>query len=914
MRTLIRRSFAAALIGLACHAGVTAQTAHVQVVFVNGILNTFEDAQLSTSEAQKALNGLETRSGAQGRHFVVTSIYNPTGWDVSVLNPEVSASNTLHDLLELFMLKTAEECFRDDFLSISVPHNQSRPIDNIDAAVRVKRFVDNLIPSDATSGSCGGTVLRTSGVVTPADMEVTRRTVHALTQKIQSFGSAIVVAHSQGNLLANLAYASLVAQYGNDVNSKIRIVNVANTSSLSANGLDLTHTGDSAIKALITLPWSLDLVPFAGQRTTPACSLNEICPFAASPPSLDNADVDVGHSFIGTYLSDAPVDVLRPQGVALTNIAGSYKERFVDFVYAAAASLDAHAKAAPTIPVLGQPVSATVSAGQVATFVVQPNGTGPLTYQWRKNGVPVSCATGSACPRYVTPPTTLADSGAIYDVVVSNALGSVTSSSAALAVTAAPSRTPDLALDMATFSPDSLAPGGTVRVSFAVANHGSAAASPSTAVLRFNQSTTSAAGSNLATVSVPAVPAGGSVALPTVSLPAPSSPGVYRLWIVLDNDRTSGQPSSAEGNDLSLVYGTLVVTGPTTGGADLVALNLAFNPTQVSAGGMALASFSITNVGDSASRASGAAVRITQSTSSPEGSPDLNFVSVPALAPGEGKTFTVAVNVPQAVGTYRYWVVADSTRSAGQAAGKTDNDAAVATETVAVGSRFASPSGSAEGAYEGSLTGSSYPGFRTWVLENGEFWGLYGQNASDYFMAYGFVHGTATSANGQLVASSVKDFGYYPAAQGSLTSAYNLGNGTISGTFSFPVGIVSFNAAPVTSVPYEYNRPAALTDVVGDWGLASNTGDTLSVRISSTGAISATTRLGCSFTGTMQPSASGKNVFTGNIHFGSAPCLLPGQTLQGIAVTHKLPSGRSQLNVAAINQAGNAGLVASGAR
>jgi hypothetical protein len=87
------------------------------------------------------------------------------------------------------------------------------------------------------------------------------------------------------------------------------------------------------------------------------------------------------------------------------------------------------APVAPTITT--QPASRTVTAGQTATFSVTASGTAPLSYQWRKNGVAISGATAAS---YTTPPTTSADSGAQFTVVVSNSAGSVTSTPATLTV------------------------------------------------------------------------------------------------------------------------------------------------------------------------------------------------------------------------------------------------------------------------------------------------------------------------------------------------------------------------------------------------------------------------------------------------------------------------------------------------
>ena len=89
----------------------------------------------------------------------------------------------------------------------------------------------------------------------------------------------------------------------------------------------------------------------------------------------------------------------------------------------------------PTGPVLPsittQPSNQAVSVGQTATFSVVAAGTPPLAFQWRKTSVNVVGATSSS---YATPPALASDSGATFDVVVTNAAGNVTSSAATLMV------------------------------------------------------------------------------------------------------------------------------------------------------------------------------------------------------------------------------------------------------------------------------------------------------------------------------------------------------------------------------------------------------------------------------------------------------------------------------------------------
>ena len=82
-----------------------------------------------------------------------------------------------------------------------------------------------------------------------------------------------------------------------------------------------------------------------------------------------------------------------------------------------------------------QPASLTVTAPNAANFSVVATGDAPLSYQWRRNGTAISGATSAS---YALNPTAVSDSGAQFDVVVSNGAGTVTSNVATLTVTPAP--------------------------------------------------------------------------------------------------------------------------------------------------------------------------------------------------------------------------------------------------------------------------------------------------------------------------------------------------------------------------------------------------------------------------------------------------------------------------------------------
>jgi len=86
-------------------------------------------------------------------------------------------------------------------------------------------------------------------------------------------------------------------------------------------------------------------------------------------------------------------------------------------------------------PVIGtHPTSQTVGAGSNVTFGVAATGSATLTYQWRKDSVPLAGATAATLS---LTGVSAANVGA-YTVVVSNDLGSVTSNAASLSLASAP--------------------------------------------------------------------------------------------------------------------------------------------------------------------------------------------------------------------------------------------------------------------------------------------------------------------------------------------------------------------------------------------------------------------------------------------------------------------------------------------
>ena len=81
--------------------------------------------------------------------------------------------------------------------------------------------------------------------------------------------------------------------------------------------------------------------------------------------------------------------------------------------------------------IVTQPASQTVGVGSTATFCVTAEGSLPLNYYWRRNGVPIAGATAFC---YTTNNVQLSDSGSQFSCLVSNAYGTALSSTGVLTV------------------------------------------------------------------------------------------------------------------------------------------------------------------------------------------------------------------------------------------------------------------------------------------------------------------------------------------------------------------------------------------------------------------------------------------------------------------------------------------------
>lgn len=221
---------------------------------------------------------------------------------------------------------------------------------------------------------------------------------------------------------------------------------------------------------------------------------------------------------------------------------------------------------------------------------------------------------------------------------------------------------------------------------------------------------------------------------------------------------------------------------------------------------------------------------------------------------------------------------------------------------------------SAEGVYGGTLTGSTSSDFELVVLENGEYWAIYGVQTPGLFVVAGFLQGTGTSNNGSFTSSDTRDFGFVPATAGTTSATYNATAKTISGSVTFASATVGFTGGPIPGSLYKYDAPASLASIAGSWSTSSLNGEAVSINIASNGTFTTLSSLGCTSSGTATPRPSGKNIFNVSLTFGPAPCALPGQTATGIGIAYPLANGQTQLIVGVKDGSRSVGTAVFGTR
>jgi len=161
------------------------------------------------------------------------------------------------------------------------------------------------------------------------------------------------------------------------------------------------------------------------------CTNNAATTAAFSVTSVGAAPISYQWLKNGTNLSDVGnISGSTTATLTLSNVFGADAGGY-SVVLSNASGTVTSAVATLTVidPLLtGQPVNQFTNAGQTVSFSVTVLGTQPLYYRWRQNGVELTGATSST----LTLTNLQATNAGNYDVVVTNAFGSVTSAVAVL--------------------------------------------------------------------------------------------------------------------------------------------------------------------------------------------------------------------------------------------------------------------------------------------------------------------------------------------------------------------------------------------------------------------------------------------------------------------------------------------------
>ena len=351
------------------------------VIYVNGIQNTFDQAYSTTERIQNVMD-LPANHKDNAKKFAVALVWNPIGFHGIEDGPDLN-----QDQNELFILKYFEEKFKNELQALQCNFGSTGCKVNYSSAVTLARYANGL--AQFFSIDKNPTVLNESPVPIDVDMHGTAEAIEKLAVAVKEAKSSIVIAHSQGNLLANLAFAKLALEFGDDVHKMVKIVNIANTSDVSINDLNFTHASDAALfssaTATLWVDKSLETYPVRKNYLRSTNSCVGVCNFKMGAPTFnaitENIDypndgggvVDntLNHSIVLTYLNEKyhiqPTAEYAAK-VGFTANATRFIDRFEDLVYAAALSLEINQSGACSQTVPG----ATIS--DAASFVVDVSG------------------------------------------------------------------------------------------------------------------------------------------------------------------------------------------------------------------------------------------------------------------------------------------------------------------------------------------------------------------------------------------------------------------------------------------------------------------------------------------------------------------------------------------------------------
>jgi alpha-tubulin suppressor-like RCC1 family protein len=266
--------------------------------------------------------------------------------------------------------------------------------------------------------------------------------------------NVIAVAAGGGHFLALRSNGTVVSWGDNSAGQTNVPANLTNVTAISAGGSHsmalradgtITVWGDNSFGQSVN-PYGLTNVSAIAAGGQHCMALNDGRPSLLVVPQSQNAFVGMSIGFTAAIPNGVPSPVFQWQSNG-TNINGATtlslslaNLQLADAgIYALVVSNQAGvlmAQATLTVtdslPVILQPPTNTLATVRSSpVFSVLATGSQPLSYQWQRQGTNIPGATASTL---TVPNVQLADTGQSFDVIVSNRLGPVTSTSAVLTV------------------------------------------------------------------------------------------------------------------------------------------------------------------------------------------------------------------------------------------------------------------------------------------------------------------------------------------------------------------------------------------------------------------------------------------------------------------------------------------------
>jgi hypothetical protein len=222
-----------------------------------------------------------------------------------------------------------------------------------------------------------------------------------------------------------------------------------------------------------------------------------------------------------------------------------------------------------------QPMTQSVIDGRSALLYITPAGASPFAYQWRKDGATIAGATAAG----LAIASARTDDTGDYDVVVSNAFGSITSAVARLTVVFPPSITlqpTSTVVASGTTAALVVTAGGTEPITYQWRNSSGPIPDATNAVLSIDPAFTNHAGSYVVVVSNPYGASTSQVAVLTVFLPTaitsqPIQQVVPFRGVALFNVQATGYPAP----QFQWLFGGVPVNGQNS--SSLVITNVGTN-------------------------------------------------------------------------------------------------------------------------------------------------------------------------------------------------------------------------------------------------------------------------------------------------------------------------------------------------